>query len=498
MELSLLTNAVVSFFDPQILFFAIAGMVIGIVIGALPGASATMGITLMLPISFNLGSEAAIVLLTAVYCGGIFGGSIPAILLKIPGTPASAATMFDGYPMAQKGEASKALLLTVYASTFGGLLSGIILMIGAPLLAMIALKFGPPEMLALSLFGISIVASLASGNLLKGLIMGTLGLFIATIGADPQFGSPRYTFGNLNLFEGVPLIPVLIGVFSIPEALTMMLNSQEPMGKMHKIKKRFYLKWKEFSSLLPTMFRSGIVGSILGITPAVGPEVATFIGYNEAKRAAKGKEEFGNGNPKGVVASESANNAVTGASLVPTLTLGIPGSAAAAAVMGGLVIQGIRPGPALFNNDPQFVWFIFVSFLLLQIVMFIAGSLIVNVSQYVLKVPSFFLGPCIIVLSVVGAFAINNNFFSILVMFISGLLAFILNRYGFSPIPFILALILGPQIEGELNRTILISGEGFMNLASYLITRPISLVFFALAFITFFVPIIQERRKTKK
>lgn len=495
MELSLLTNALMQFTEPRILLFAVAGMVIGIIIGALPGASATMGITLMLPISFTLGPEAAIVLLIAVYCGGIFGGSIPAVLLKIPGTPASAATIFDGYPMTQQGEASKALLLTVYASTFGGIISGIILMIGAPILAMIALKFGPPETLALSLFGLSIVASLASGNLLKGLIMAVFGLFIATFGADPQFGAPRYTFGNMNLFEGIPLIPVLIGVFSIPEALTMMINDTENIEKISKIKKKFYLKWSEFSSLIPTMFKSGVIGSILGITPAVGPEVATFIGYNEAKRASKDKGKFGKGAPEGVVASESANNGVTGASLVPTLTLGIPGSAAAAAVMGGLMIQGIRPGPALFGNDPQFVWFILVSFLLLQVVLFFAGSIIVNLSQYVLKVPSFFLGPCIIVLSVVGAYAINNNSFSILVMCISGVLAFILNRYGFSPVPFILALILGPQIEGELNRTILISGEGASNLFLYLMTRPIALLFFVLAFITFFVPIFSARAK---
>ncbi|MRG84850.1 tripartite tricarboxylate transporter permease [Salinibacillus xinjiangensis] len=497
MDINFILDGITQFFHPVILITAFLGTTLGIIIGALPGATATMALTLMLPISFNLDTYTAITLLLAVYCGGIFGGSIPAILLKIPGTPASAATIFDGYPMAKKGKVSEALLFIVYSSSIGGFISGVILMIAAPLLALLALNFGPPEMLALSLFGLSIVASLAAGNMLKGLLMGTLGLFVATIGLDPQFGAPRFTFGNMNVYQGIPLIPVLIGVFSIPEAITLMLNSHVSK-KVQTIKKRFLLKWIEISNVLPTIFKSGMIGSILGITPAVGPEVATFIGYNEAKRVSKHKEKFGTGIPEGIVASESANNAVTGSSLVPTLTLGIPGSAAAAVIMGGLIIQGVRPGPSLFNNDPKLISFIFVVFLLLQIVMFIVGIIVVNVSKYVIKVPSFYLGASIIVLSTVGSFAINNNLFGVFVMFFSGLIAYILGKFGFSPVPFILALILGPQIEGEMNRTLLITGgEGFLNFFSFLFTRPIAILFFILAVLTFFIPIIRERRKQK-
>lgn len=484
-----------SVFSGSSLLAILIGSVIGVIVGALPGASATMAIAVMIPITFWFSPEFSLLMLISVYSSGIFGGSITAILLNIPGTPASAATCFDGHPLAKKGQGGKAIAVAIISSFIGGALSGIALLFAAPALAALALRFGPPESMMVALFGLTMVASLSSENLAKGLFMGALGMFIGCIGMDPRTGYARFTFGSPNLYSGIPVVPLLIGVFSIPEVINM-LTSDGWKRIIWDAKTRISISFKEFKNLIKTCGVSAVIGMVIGLIPAIGPETATFVGYDQAKRMSKNKEMFGKGAIEGVAASECANNAVVGTSLAPMFALGIPGSGAAMVLMGGLMIHGLMPGPRLFTENQGLLMTLFIGFIVAQVFMLGIGLMAARFSPAILSIPHTLLGPSILIICMVGSFAVNNNIFDVYVMLIAGAISYFMGKAGYSAVPAVLGMILGPMFEEELGRTITISAKtGFL---PYIMGRPITLLLFALTVISVALPIIMKKSGPKE
>lgn len=428
--MSLLTEGLANALQWQVLLVIIIGLLIGISIGSLPGLTSTMGVALILPVTFGMEAVSGILLLVGVYFGSVYGGSLTAILINTPGTPASAATALDGFALAKRGLANKALTVSTIASTIGGLLSVIVLILVAPQLANFALKFSAPESFALALFGLSIVSSISGKSMSKGLIAGLIGLLIATIGLDPIGGFPRFTFDSMDLMTGVNFIPVMIGLFAASEAFHSMENlfsSRQVAMKVEKIK----LKWQEFKMLIGTMLRSSGIGTFIGMIPGAGADISAFVAYNEAKRFSKNKEEFGKGALKGVAAPEAANNSVTGGAMIPLLTLGIPGDAVTAVLLGALMVQGLQPGPMLFETNGPIVYTLFVGMLLANVFMLFIGLAGIRLFTKVLLIPKAVLIPMIIVLCVVGSYSLGNNYFDVVVMFVAGVIGYFLKKFEF-------------------------------------------------------------------
>lgn len=467
--------------SPLNLGIMVLGLVVGMIFGALPGFSATMGVAVLVPISYWLPADAALLMLSGVYCGAIYAGSIPAVLLGIPGTPASVPTTYDGVPMVKEGKAGQALALVTFGSSAGGFLSSIALLIGAPLLAIVALKVGPPEQMMLAIFGLSVVCMLSSGNLIKGLLVGFLSLLLATVGQDPVEGYPRFTFGFYQLVGGIPLLPVLIGIFSLPEVFKMVeerIKENTITPKIGSLK----VAIQEKAKLLFVTIRSAMIGIGIGIIPAAGPEIASFISYNEAVRASKNSKKFGRGAPEGIVASEAANNGVTGGSLIPLLTLSIPGSAPAAVFLGALFIHGLRPGPTLFTQNTDVVYTLLVGFAVINILMFFTGLLFCKVASQVIKVPVGILVPIITVFAILGSYAVQMSMFDVLIMFVSGIIGYILVKNRFPVAPIALALILGPLLEQSLQQTLTITQGNLLLIFS----RPLVIILAILTLISLF------------
>ncbi|KAB2329563.1 C4-dicarboxylate ABC transporter permease [Cytobacillus depressus] len=475
------------FSQPSVIVIAILGVTIGIIIGALPGLTATMGVALLLPLTFGMEPISGLLLLSGVYFGGVYGGAIPAILLRTPGTPASAATTLDGYALTQKGMGGKALSIATISAFTGGFISIIILMFLSPVLSNFALKFSAPESFALAVFGLSIVASISGGSLIKGLIAGVIGLLIATIGLDPIQGFPRFTGGNSNIMNGIPFIPVMIGLFAASEAFKS-LEEINIVQKMTMKIKGIGVTKKDFKTVGPTVLRSTGVGTAIGIIPGAGGDIAAFVAYNEAKRFNKDKEGFGKGKLEGVAAAESAGNACTGGAFVPLLTLGIPGDSVTAVMLGALMVQGIQPGPMLFQNNGNLIYTLFSGMLLCYIAMLIIGLFMARYFAKVVEIPKAILTPAILMLCVVGSYAINNNVFDIIIMIIAGIIGYYMQKFDFPASPIVLALILGPMAEGQFRRALSLSNGSF----DIFYTRPITAVLLTLAILTFFLPVIKS------
>jgi putative tricarboxylic transport membrane protein len=478
----------------QVLLTLVVGTILGIAIGALPGLTSTMGVAVILPVTFGMEPIPGILLLIGVYFGSVYGGSLTAILLNTPGTPASAATAIDGYAMAKKGLAHKALTISTLSSSIGGVLSVIVLILVAPQLANFSLKFSAPETFALAVFGLSIISSLAGKSIVKGIITGFIGLLIATIGLDPMVGIPRFTFDKIELTSGVNFIPVMIGLFAASEAFKSMediFSTRKLTIKVEKVK----LKWSEFKGLIATILRSSGIGTFIGMIPGAGADIAAFVAYNEAKRFSKDKQEFGKGDMRGVAAPESANNSVTGGAMIPLLTLGIPGDAVTAVLLGALMVQGIQPGPMLFETNGPIVYTLFMGMLIANLLILIIGLPGIRLFTKILLVPKNVLTPIIIVLCVVGSYSLGNSYFDVVVMFIAGVIGYFMQRYDFPASPLILGLILGPMMESNLRRSLVMS-EGDV---SIFFTRPISAVFLTIAIITLLSPLITRKfMKTEK
>jgi len=484
-----LLNGFASAFSMAVFPVLVFGVLGGVILGALPGLTATMGVAILLPFTFGMDATPALVMLIGVYIGGIYGGSIAAILLKTPGTPASAATVLDGHTMALKGLAAKALSIAAVASFIGGLISTIVLIAVAPILADFALRFNAPEYFALALFGLTIIASVSAKNIMKGLLAGTIGLLVSMVGLDPISSVPRFTFGVMDLYSGINIIPVLIGLFAIAEGLNQL---EKLSSDQQDIPPKFdykFLSFSDFKKILPTTIKSGLIGTSIGSVPGAGADISAFACYNEAKRVAKNPEEFGNGSMHGLAAAESGNNGVTGGSLVPLLTLGVPGDAVSAVLLGALIVQGLTPGPLLFTQNPEIVYGIFSSMIVANIVMLLIGFLGIRFFCRIIEVPKIIMIPIIIFLSVIGAYAINNSMFDVGIAITFGLLGFILNKLDIPSSPILLAIILGPMAETNLRKS-LIMYEGSW---SFLYDRPI-----ALAFILFAIFSVYSTVKLKK
>jgi putative tricarboxylic transport membrane protein len=483
-------------FEP-LTFLALAfGVLIGLIVGALPGLNDNITLAVLIPITFGMEPQIAMAILVGVYVSACYGGSIPAILLNIPGTASSVVTTLDGYQMTLKGEAGKALGISTTSSVFGGIFSSLLLIFLAPFLAKQALRFGPPEYFALAILGFSTVAGMAGKSLTKNLIVCIIGLIFATVGMSPQTGYPRFYFGNDYLLDGIPFIPMLIGLFGVTTILELSETiSKEKVSKyvLPKINK-VLPDFKMVKRLLPTWFISGGIGNIIGILPGAGMIMAIYMAYDQAVRRNKDKE-FGTGVPEGVAAPEAANNAVVASSMIPLLSLGVPGNSAAALFIGALMIQGLRPGPSLFKDYPDIAYMILVAFLVGNLLMGPMGIMLGKfLSTTLLKVPRQVLSGVIIALCVTGAFAMGNSVFNIWVMIFFGIIGYIFNKLKLPHSPLILAIVLGPMMELNFLQSMVLSNGSPM----IFVTRPISLGLLIIALFFFATPFINSIKDSLK
>jgi len=460
----------------------------GVVIGALPGLNATTGAALLLPFTLTMEPIPAISILTAIYCAATFAGAITAILINTPGTSASATTCLDGYPLAMRGEAGRALGLAVIASTIGGVLSIFCLMLAAPMLARAAYQFSPPEYFALTLFGLSMLATIGDGSPVKNLISGSLGVFIALVGVDNLTTVERFTFDSHELYEGIGFVPVMIGVFGISELLVQS-NAIDTIRERVVMKAVKLPSKADYAKVWKTILRSTGIGTFIGILPAEGATVASMIGYNEARRWSKTPEEFGHGAVEGIAGSEAANNAATGGAMVPTLALGIPGSATAAVILAGLMVHGLRPGPAMFTEQASFAYAIFWSMLFVNVLFLFVGLYGAKLFARITMVPTQILWPCVFVFSVVGAYALEQSMFDVWVALGSGVLGYFMRRYGFSVVPLAIGLILGGMLEQRFGQSMVMLDEKWWMIA----TRPLALFFLILTALALFGPALWKR-----
>ncbi|WP_422484964.1 tripartite tricarboxylate transporter permease [Gudongella sp. DL1XJH-153] len=481
--------------NAQTIIALIAGVVGGMIIGALPGLSATMGVALLIPLTFGMNPIAGLTMLTAIYTAAVYGGSISAILIHTPGTPASACTAIDGYQCTLQGKGLKALGVATVSSMIGGFISAVFLLILAPPLATISLRFNAPEYFLIAIFGLTIIASLSADSMVKGLSAGVFGLMVGTIGVDIMTGFPRFTFGFTSLEGGISLVPAMIGLFSLSQVMIQVESMFDKDDKViGDLRGRVIPTMAEFKKLIPTITRSSIIGVMVGILPGAGGDIASWVGYNEAKRFSKNPQDYGKGSLEGIAASESANNAVTGGALIPLLTLGIPGSATTAVLLGGLLIQGLQPGHELFTLHAGITYSIIIGFMIANVLMGIVGLLAAKYVVYVTKIPSGVLSPIIVVLSVVGSFAINNNTFDIYVMVLFGLIGYFMRKTGFATAPVVLGMILGPMAEAGFRRSLIMSrGDMF----GYYFSRPLSVLLIVLILLSFLSPIVMKKLQSK-
>ena len=479
--------------DPTLVFLLLCATLGGVVIGALPGLNATTGAALLLPFTLTMDPVPAIALLTAIYCSATFAGAITAILINTPGTSASATTCLDGYPMAQRGEAGRALGLAVVSSTVGGVFSVLVLMACAPILARAAYNFAPPEYFALTLFGLSMLISVGGGSAIKNLISGAFGILLATVGTDLLTSVKRFTFESPHLYDGIGFVPVMIGVFGISELIAQAsrLNEKPERVMMDAIK----LPSKEdYRRVWKTILRSSGIGTFIGVLPAEGATVASMIGYNEAKRWSKKPEEFGKGSPEGIAGSEAANNSATGGAMVPTLALGIPGSPTAAVILAGLLVHGLRPGPTMFTDQAEFAYAIFWSMLFVNLLFLLVGLYGARAFARVTLIPVTVLWPCVFVFSIVGAYALDQSMFDVWIAIAAGILGYFMRMYGFSVVPLAIGLILGGMLEQRLGQSMVMLDEKWW----LMLSRPISLFFFILTALALFGrPVFQLINRTK-
>ncbi len=491
--LALMGEGFILALSPLNILLMVLATAIGVSIGCLPGLSAAMGVALLLPVTFGMSPSTGLIVLGSIYCGAIFGGSISAILIHTPGTPASAATAIEGYQLTIRGKAAKALTVACFASFCGGLLSCISLYFFSPLLATLALQFKSPEYFWLSLFGLTIIAGVASKSMIKGLMSGVIGLLISTIGMDPMEGVERFMFGMSTLYNGIDTTCALIGLFSMSQILILAEKRIKERAESAKLNDRLGLSFAEIKRLSPTIVRSWLIGNIIGILPGAGASIASFMGYNEARNFSKHKEEFGNGSIDGVAGSEAANNAVTGGSLIPTLTLGIPGESVTAVLMGGLIIHGLQPGPELFTTYASMTYTFFAGFVIIQFLMLAIGLLGCKGFAQIAKLSDAILIPSIFVLCVVGSYAIHNNLVEVCIMFLFGILGYLARKFDLNPAAIVLGLILGPIGERGLRRSLMLNDGD----PSILFSTPLCWILIILCVLGVMSPVVMSKLEKK-
>ncbi|MGP8290933.1 tripartite tricarboxylate transporter permease [Vreelandella zhanjiangensis] len=458
-------------------FIAIAlGVVIGVTVGSIPGLTATMAVALALPFTFSMQPVAAILLLVGIYKGGMYGGSITAILIRTPGSPASACTLLDGYPMAQQGNAKKALKAALFSSVIADFISNIALIFFAAYLAKIALNFGAPEFFWLICFSLTIIISLASGSMVKGLLAALLGILLSLVGLDSVFGSQRLTFGNYNLMDSISFIPLLIGLFAIPEIIEFYRKKAIPHIKAKASGVGMTLA--ELKRCMKSIVRGSLIGVIIGAIPGTGATAAAFISYSDARRRSPNKANFGKGEVEGVAAAEAGNNGVAGATLIPLLSLGIPGDVITAIILGAFMVHGLTPGPIMFQENLSLIYALFLGIMFSSLILLVVGNAAIKYFSLIADIPKSILFPIVLMFCVYGAYAVNNMTFDIWLMLAFGVVGYLFNRTGIPAAPFLIGFILGPMFEDNLRRSLLIS-NGDM---SIFVRGPITWFFIAITF----------------
>jgi len=473
------------------IYYCFIGVFIGTLVGVLPGIGATVSIAILTPITLGLGPTAAIIMLAGIYYGAMYGGSTTAILVNIPGEAASVATALDGYQMARQGQAGPALGISAISSFLAGTLSLVLLMTLAVPLASYALRFGPPEYFSLMVLGLTIVVSLVGKSMVKGLLAGIFGMILATIGMEPLTGQSRFTFNSVDLMAGIDFVAVVVGLFAIPEVLENMEGSVLEVYKARL--KNLFPSCEDLRRTGSPMIRSAFIGFFIGVLPGSSGAVAAFMAYNVEKNISKHPERFGAGAIEGVAASEGANNAAVSGAMVPLLSLGIPVSPPMAVLIGAFMIHGLRPGPMLFNNNPEFVWALIASMYVGNVILLILNLPLVGLWAQLIRVPYPYLAPGIMVLCFLGAYGIRNSFFDVAVAFAMGIVGYVMRKLDYPAAPVVLALILSPMLEDALRQSLTIS-KGSINI---FITRPISLTLLILAAISVFLSIYSRRKGSK-
>ncbi|WP_367565291.1 tripartite tricarboxylate transporter permease [Lacrimispora sp.] len=500
--IDLLTSGLSVVFAPQMFVLIILAVFLGTLFGALPGVSATMAVTLGIPFTYKMDAVNAIAFLVAIYCASITGGGMTAILFKIPGVPSSAPTTYDGYPMAQRGEAGKALGMQLICSAIGGIFAAVCMLLLSPQLTQAALSFGPSELFAISFMGLSILTSLETDNICRTIISGLIGLLLACIGLDPLLGVPRLTFGTRFLTSGIEMIPVMIGFFAVTEVLKQTNKpsklqsvgdgkSGQMSAQMPSLKEILSVKW--------IIARCSVLGTVIGILPGAGATIASFLCYSTEQKISKTPEKFGTGCLEGIAAPEVGNNAATGGSMVPLLSLGIPGGNAAAIMMSALVLKGVTMGPLLLINQPQFLSATFASMFVSNIIMVFAAIVIAKIFVQVLKIPYSVLGPTIIMMATIGAYATKNTSVDVILMAISGLIGFVFVTCKFNSSAMILGLVLGVICESNLRRAYTIAdGATLMEATVNIVTRPVTGIVLLVCLIVLLNPVVKPLLAKKK
>lgn len=463
--------------NPWVFLAVLAGTAFGMVVGALPGLGSVLAITIVLPFTFTMDEVTSISLVLAVYVSSVYGGSLSAILINTPGTPQSAATTLDGFPLTRAGKADLAIGWATTASLIGGLFSVVVLVIAAPQLAKVALRFGPIETFALICMALTCIAGVSRGSMLKGLLAGILGLFLATVGTDVMTGAVRFDFGIFQLSGGLGLIPVLVGLFALAEVFSRVAERHTAPPKVEaqvgfKVPplREWLLRWK-------TLLKSCVIGTFIGILPGTGASTASFVSYGEAKRAGRYRDKLGTGEPEGLVASETSNNAVTGGALVPTLALGIPGDPVTAVVMSALIIQGIQPGVRLFVDNADVISATFLVLIVCNVAMFVMGALSAPVITRILRMPEPVLLVMVLILSIVGSYGVGGRMFDVLVTLIAGVAGFFLRLCNVPTAPIVIGLVLGPIFEESLRQGLILTNNSF---AAFFTGHPIALGLFVI------------------
>lgn len=499
--LDLLTSGLSVVFAPQMFLLIIFAVFLGTLFGALPGVSATMAVTLGIPFTYKMDAVNAIAFLVAIYCASITGGGMTAILFKIPGVPSSAPTTYDGYPMAQRGEAGKALGMQLVCSAIGGIFAAVCMLLLSPQLTQAALSFGPSELFAISFMGLSILTSLETDNICRTIISGLIGLILACIGLDPLLGVPRLTFGTRFLTSGIEMIPVMIGFFAVTEVLkqTNKPSKLKAVGENNNKMSAKMPSFKEIASVKWIIARCSVLGTVIGILPGAGATIASFLCYSSEQKLSKTPEKFGTGCLEGIAAPETGNNAATGGSMVPLLSLGIPGGNAAAIMMSALVLKGVTMGPLLLINQPQFLAATFASMFVSNIIMVFAAIVIAKVFVQILKIPYSILGPTIIMMATIGAYATKNTSVDVVLMAISGLIGFIFVTCKLNSSAMILGLVLGVICESNLRRAFTIADGATLWQASVnIFTRPVTGIILIICLAVLLSPVIKPLLKKNK
>jgi putative tricarboxylic transport membrane protein len=498
MELLLLGLKTIA--DPSVLIWLIGGVFFGVIFGALPGVSATMAIVLCISFTYAMDPVVAIAFLSAVYCAAITGGGITAILFKIPGTPSSAATVLDGYPMVQRGEAGKALSISLISSALGGLFSAIIMYMLTQPLMKVALEFGSPEMFAVCFLGLSVLIFLDENNKINTFASAIIGLVLGTIGMDYFSSVPRFTFGTSKLLDGVEALPFMLGLFAAVEIFSEIKkpsdrsvysdNNKADISKLASFMDMWKLKW--------TIVRSGVLGTVVGIMPGAGATIASWLSYAVEAKTSKHPEMLGNGDPHGVAASETANNAATGGAMVPLLSMGVPGSNAAAMMMTALAIHGVQMGPLLLKAQPQFLSATFTSMIFANLAMIFISLFVAKMFAKILKVPYYVLGTFILLLALTGCYAYQASMIDVYIMIAGGIFGYFFKIYKFNASALILGLVLGPMTEKHFRRGMSLVDNNLIEFFSSPIVIGIMLIFIALYGSAFYKSYLKKKIEVKK